>query len=154
MHSYLLRRWIHIPRGRPAMASTTQTTIDTLSALLRGELSAVETYRQVEEQLKGQTEEPQLRRMRDEHMQSVNLLREHIHGKGGEPSDSSGAWGSFASLVEGAAKAFGKTAALKALKEGEEQGIDDYESALDNPELPAECHALIRDTLVPRCRLH
>src|SRR5262245_33173406 len=101
------------------MATTTQTTIDTLSALLRGELSAVETYRQAEEKFKGETEEPKLREIRDEHMQSVNLLREHIHGKGGESSDSSGAWGTFASLVEGAAKAFGKTSALRALKEGE-----------------------------------
>ena len=45
-------------------------------------------------------------------------------------------------------------AALKALKEGEEHGIKDYESALHGPDLPAECKSLIQSSLLPRCRSH
>jgi hypothetical protein len=49
---------------------------------------------------------------------------------------------------------FGNTAALKALKEGEEQGIADYESALDDDDLPADCKQMIQSTLLPRTRAH
>lgn len=136
------------------MASVTETTIDSLNTLLRGELSAVETYRQAEQKFQGESERNSLCRIRDEHQHAVGLLRQHVQERGGEPARSSGAWGTFAGLVEGTAKLFGRTAALKALKEGEESGIDDYESALDNPELPLECRLMISDHLLPRCREH
>jgi hypothetical protein len=56
--------------------------------------------------------------------------------------------------VEGTAKVFGKTAALKALKEGEEQGVSDCESALKDASLPPECCTLIQGTLLPHDRQH
>lgn len=135
------------------MATRTETT-DTLNSLLRGEISAVETYRQAEAKFAGESEAESLRRLGGEHQQAVNQLRQHVHHKGGDASDSSGAWGTFAQLIEGGAKLFGKTAALKALKEGEEHGVNSYESALEDRTLPAECQTLIRDTLLPRCRHH
>ena len=135
------------------MASKSDTT-DTLNSLLRGEISAVETYRQAEEKFKGETEASHLRQVASEHQQAVSQLRQHVHTKGGDAADTSGAWGTFAKLIEGGAKLFGKTAALKALKEGEEHGVSSYESALKDKTLPAECQTLIRDTLLPRCRQH
>jgi len=135
------------------MATATQTIVDTLNALLRGELAAVETYRQAEARFEGQPHVDELRRIGLDHQQAAGRLRQHVEQHGGPPAEHSGLWGNFAALVEGAARVLGKTAALKALKEGEEQGIDDYETALDNPELPAECHRLI-ETLLPRCRAH
>ena len=136
------------------MSTATETTIDTLNSLLRGELSAVATYRQAEHKFAGRPEADELRRIGEEHRQAAESLREEVERWGGQASAHSGAWGALATLVEGAAKLFGDTAALRALKEGEEQGIDDYESALDNPELPPECHSLIAGTLLPRCRAH
>ena len=135
------------------MASKTDTT-DTLNSLLRGEISAVETYKQAEAKFEGQTEAGSLRQLGGDHQQAVSQLRQHVHSKGGDAADSSGAWGTFAQLIEGGAKLFGKTAALKALKEGEEHGVSSYESALKDKTLPAECQTLIRDTLLPRCRQH
>lgn len=135
------------------MAAKTQTT-DTLNSLLRGELAAIETYRQAEEKFAGEMEAESLRRVNSEHHQAAQQLRQHIHLMGGDASESSGAWGTFAQLIEGSAKLFGKTAALKALKEGEEHGINSYESALEDDDLPTECQNLIRDTLLPRCREH
>lgn len=136
------------------MATTNETMIDTLNSLLRGELSAVETYRQAEAKFEGEPDVASLRRIRDEHQQAVDQFRQHVQMKGDEASDSSGTWGTIAAIIAGGAKAFGRTAALKALKEGEEHGVNSYESALDNPELPAECRAMLRDTLLPRCRQH
>jgi uncharacterized protein (TIGR02284 family) len=136
------------------MATTNETTIDTLNSLLRGELSAVETYQQAEGKFEGEPVVASLRRIRNEHQEAVTQLRQHVQMKGGEAPDSSGAWGTITAIIEGGAKAFGRTAALKALKEGEEHGVNSYESALENHELPAECRATIRDTLLPRCRQH
>ena len=62
-------------------------------------------------------------------------------------------WGSFAKAVTGTAKIFGSTAALKALKEGEEHGIHSYEKALKEPDWPGECRTLINNALT-RCRSH
>lgn len=135
------------------MATRTETT-DTLNSLLRGEISAVETYRQAEEKFAGEAEAAQLRQLGQEHSSAVSQLRQHVHQKGGDASDTSGAWGTFAQIIEGGAKLFGKTAALKALKEGEEHGVNSYESALEDKALPTDCRALIRDTLLPRCRQH
>jgi len=105
-------------------------TTDTLNCLLRGEISATETYNQALEKFAGQPQEGELRGIRDEHRTAANTLRQHVHTHGGDPSTDSGWWGAWAKLVEGTAKAFGHTAALKALKEGEEHGLKEYREAL------------------------
>jgi hypothetical protein len=43
---------------------------------------------------------------------------------------------------------------MKALKEGEEHGLKDYESALNQEKLPADCKELIRSKLLPKARSH
>ena len=55
---------------------------------------------------------------------------------------------------ESTLQVFGKTAALKALKEGEELGLSSYDNALQNAELPAECKWLINSQLVPQTKAH
>src|SRR5438093_12948373 len=105
------------------------TTPETLSSVHRGEISATETYQQALAKLgdtKGATE---LRRIHIEHREAANLLRQHVRGHGGKPDKGSGAWGTFAKAVEGTAKLLGDDAALKALKEGEEHGVKEYEDA-------------------------
>lgn len=127
---------------------------DTLNRLLRGEIAATETYQQAmgkagDEEAKAN----ELRRLRDDHREAANTLRQHIHQHGGKPEQHSGAWGAFAKAVEGTAKVFGNTSAFKALKEGEEHGVKDYEAALKE-NLPDECKDLIRNDLLPRTRAH
>ncbi len=129
------------------------TNTDALSALQRGEISATETYTQALEQFAGQSEEAELRRLRDEHREIANALRQHVREVGGEPARDSGWWGNWAKFVEGAAKVFGKTPALKALKEGEEHGIKEYEKVL-KADVPEECKTMIRKQTLPRCQSH
>lgn len=129
-------------------------TADTLNALLRGELSATETYQQALAKVGNDREAPELRRLHDEHRSAANTLRQHVHQMGGKPDQGSGAWGAWAKAVEGTAKVFGNTAAMKALKEGEEHGVKSYEDALHDANLPAECQTLIRSTLLPQTRSH
>jgi len=128
------------------------TETDTLGSLHRGEISATETYNQALEKFAGQSEEAEVR-LRDEHREAANLLRQHVREHGGQPSHGSGWWGAWAKTVEGTAKVFGKTAALKALKEGEEHGIKEYEEALKGG-MPPECVSLIRGQLLPQCQAH
>jgi len=130
------------------------TTTDTLNSLLRGELSAVETYQQALAKLDSTKGAAELKRLHAEHREAANTLRQHVHHHGGQPDQGSGAWGAFAKAVEGTAKLFGNDAALKALKEGEEHGIKQYEKALKDGGLPADCQALITSTLLPRSREH
>jgi uncharacterized protein (TIGR02284 family) len=132
----------------------TEKGIRCLNSLLRGELSATETYQQALAKVGDKPGAAELRRLHDEHRDAANTLREHVRDQGGEPDHGSGAWGAFAKTVEGAAKLFGKTAAMKALKEGEEQGISDYEKALKDENLPAECKSLISTRLLPQTRAH
>lgn len=130
------------------------TATDTLNSLLRGEISATETYNQALEKFAGQPEEAEVRRLRDEHRTTANTLRQHVHKHADEPATGSGLWGSWAKFIEGTAKIFGKTAALKALKEGEEHGIEQYKDASNDNDLAADCKNLIRSQLLPQAQAH
>ena len=132
----------------------TEKGVNCLNSLLRGELAATETYQQALAKVGNDPGAEELRRIHTEHRDAANTLREHVHDVGGKPDQGSGAWGQFAKAVEGTAKVFGQTAALKALKEGEEQGVSDYEKALKDEALPAECKTLITTRLLPQTRAH
>ena len=134
--------------------NATDTGIDCLNSLLRGELAATETYQQALAKLNSETYAADLRRIHANHRETANTLRQHVHAGGGKPEQGSGAWGAWAKLVEGAAKLFGAAAALKALKEGEEKGVKDYEAALKDSGLSTECTTLIRTKLLPQTREH
>jgi len=134
--------------------TTTEHTVDTLNQLLRGEIAATETYQQALAKVVDEPGAESLRQIHREHREAANTLRQHVHHHGGKPDQDSGAWGAFAKTVTGTAKVFGNAAALKALKEGEEHGIKSYEDALKDQQLPADCQALIRSTLLPQTRAH
>ena len=125
-----------------------------LNSLLRGEISAIETYQQALANLADAESVSELRRIHDEHIAAANVLRGRIHEHGGRPDKSSGPWGAFAKAVEGTAKLFGAAAAIEALKEGEHQGISDYESAINDKSLPVDCRRLIQTKLLPQTRAH
>lgn len=126
------------------MQTTTDTT--TLNSLLRGEMSAIETYRQGLEKLRDDNEPgvDELRAIQRDHRDAADALWHHIERTGGKPSEGSGPWGTFAKAIEGTARLFGDTAALKALKEGEEHGLKDYQDALQDANLAPEVQTLIR----------
>jgi uncharacterized protein (TIGR02284 family) len=133
--------------------TTTMTDTTTLNSLLRGEMSAIETYRQAIEKFAGDPETDQLRAFQRDHRDAADALWHHIERHGGKPSEGSGPWGSFAKAIEGTAKLLGDTAALKALKEGEEHGLKDYQDALDSGNLPADCRELVL-SFIPKMRQH
>jgi hypothetical protein len=133
---------------------TQNNTPETLSSLLRGEMSAMETYQKALEKVDGYPEGAQLRQIYMDHSHAVQVLRNLLMRYQAELPASSGAWGTFANAVQATANLFGDKAALKALKEGEEHGIKDYQRALDDPEVATEVKAMIRSDLLRKCETH
>lgn len=125
-----------------------------LNKLLRGELSAVETYEQALEKFESDETIRTLVDIRNEHMAVVKALTDHLMAFGVEPELSSGLWGSFARTVTGAAKILGPQTVIAALHEGEEHGILAYENAINNTELPHDCFMLIHRDLIPLGHKH
>jgi len=133
---------------------TLQDGVEPLNRLLRGELSAVETYQQALESVSSQTAISELERISSEHLQAVDMLREQIRQFGGIADESSGAWGLWAKTVEGTANLFGDAASLKALKEGEEHGLKEYQAIMDDPDLLPEFKSLLTERLQLRQKEH
>jgi uncharacterized protein (TIGR02284 family) len=125
-----------------------------LNSLLRGEISAVQTYDQAIGKL-GHDHGPEaaeLRRIAQEHGEHAQELRARVRILGGDPDDSAGTWGALVQAIEGASRMLGSAPALKALREGEEHGLRDYRDALS--ELDLESRRLVQDVLLPAQLLH
>lgn len=127
-----------------------------LNSLLRGEISAAETYRMAIDKIADSASTTAnaglLREIQEEHGRAAQGLRDRIRELGGEASDSSGAWGVWAKTVQGTMNLFGDTSSLKALKEGEEHGLKDYQEALDD--VDAASAQLIQNQLIPAQQRH
>lgn len=128
--------------------------IDVCNSLLRGEISAIETYQQAMEKFDDELKTDKLQDIKSNHEKSANILKEHIRKLGGEADESSGIWGIFAKAVEGGAKLFGENSALAALRQGEESGKSQYESAIDNEDVMSDFKPIIKTELLPRQNSH
>jgi uncharacterized protein (TIGR02284 family) len=132
------------------MNNEVKQDIDHLNSFLRGERSAVETYEQCIEKIDDPMVCQQLEQFRNSHAQRVQKLSARITTLGGVPDDDSGMWGSFAKLVEGGAKIFGKDAAIAALEEGEDHGVKDYSRDLED--LTPATRQFVATEIVPEQR--
>jgi len=124
--------------------------VEQLNIFLRGELSAVETYTQALEKVDEAPIRTQLEMCRQSHQRRVELLRDEVQRLGGQPSSSSGTWGTFAKIVEGSATIIGDKAALSALEEGEDHGMKLYQENID--EIPPSVRTLVQSALLPEQR--
>src|SRR5262245_12820774 len=127
---------------------------DAINSLLRGEMSAVETYTQAMGKFDDETAIADLQKIRDEHSRAVRLLRDQMIAVGAHPAESTGPWGAFTAAVTDGAKMIGPATALAALRQGEEHGINEYEAALGNNDIHSDCQRMIRADLLPACRKH
>jgi uncharacterized protein (TIGR02284 family) len=133
----------------------TGESVRQLNSLLRGEISAAETYRMAIDKVADSNDIANaglLREIQEEHGRAAQGIRDRIRELGGEPSDSSGAWGAWAKTVQGTMNLFGDGAALKSLKEGEEHGLKDYVEAVDD--VDPNSAQLIQNQLIPAQQRH
>ena len=130
------------------MATPTEDVLGKLNSFLRGEISAVETYKQALDKVTNPRIRSQLQSCEEDHEQRVELLRARITELGGKPDTSSGAWGVWAKLVQGGGNLLGEKTALQALEEGEDHGLNDYRRDLD--ELDTETRSWVESNLLPK----
>jgi len=131
--------------------------VETLDKFLKDELSATETYQQTldilrEDALLGDA--VNLMPIYENHKQAVSSLQALISRLGGSPAEDSGAWGTWAKIVQGGANLLGKEAALKSLQGGEKSGAEAYEEALQETELSSDIRSLIETKLLPAQQAH
>jgi len=127
-----------------------KSSVDQMNSFLRGELSAVETYRMALDKLDAASPARlELESCMASHQERVAALREAIVAVGGEPSQGSGPWGALAKAVEGTAKVFGDKAAIAALEEGEDHGLKDYRGELDDRDLDFQTRSILTGRLLP-----
>lgn len=125
----------------------TEKALSHLAALCRGELAAVETYNTALSSASLGHFRSQLIQCQRSHQNRVHLLGWRIHLLGGTPPESSGAWGVFAKAFEGAATVIGEKAAISALEEGEDHGLNEYRSRLG--ELDPDTQSFIQARVLP-----
>lgn len=128
--------------------------IKTCNSLLRGELSAVETYGKAIEKYPSTAATSELRRIQSEHRVSADRLTQNVIDMGGEPETDSGAWGTFATAIQSAANLFGSESAIESLQTGEEHGRNEYQRALVNEDVMDSCKTMISNELLPRVESH
>ena len=128
--------------------------IDVCNDLLRGELSAIETYSDTMDRYSGEPEVMILKTIRREHIDSANRIRKNVKSMGGEPDLSSGARGGAAKAIQATANFFGEGSAIASLKQGEEIGKSMYEKALANGAVLDHCKEMVRSSLLPRVSSH
>ncbi|HMO24766.1 MAG TPA: DUF2383 domain-containing protein [Tepidisphaeraceae bacterium] len=139
----------HTPGMVPSAAADTDrdTVVSRLNSLLRGEISAAETYRMAISKVRESSDVPQqhvmtLQQFLSDHEEAIRSLRDHVVRLGGEPVDGSGIWGAWAKFAQGTANLFGDINALRTLREGEEHGLKEYNEGLE------ELDAVTRDVVV------
>lgn len=130
--------------------SNANTDVETLNSFLRGELSAVETYRQAIGHVSTDRFRDPLQDCMQDHEQRASSIRERIEKLGGKPAESSGVWGTFAKVVQAGADILGEEAAIKALEQGEDHGLADYQRDLDKTH--GEARRFVRMELLPAQR--
>ncbi len=129
---------------------------DFMNKILRGELSAVESYNHV---IKKFAEDESLstlntlRRIRDEHEYACVKLRHLVKSEGATPSEESGPWGGFVATLIRTASLTGENGAIRLLRTGEEHGLNLYEEALEL-KLTNEELNIIREVLIPKQESH
>jgi uncharacterized protein (TIGR02284 family) len=121
--------------------------VDQLNSFLRGEISAVETYRQALDKVNEPRARTELEQCHVSHQQRVNLLKERITSLGGQPAEGSGPWGAFAKAAEGGAVVFGDKVAIDVLEEGEDHGLKDYQKHL--ADLDSASRTFVEQQLLP-----
>lgn len=130
------------------------SVVPQLNSLLRGEISAAETYRMAIDRVAGDSSDHAnlLRQIQEEHGRAAQAMRDRIRELGGEAVDSSGAWGAWAKTVQATMNLFGDASSIKALKEGEEHGLKDYNDVIGS--LDEASRQMLQDQLIPQQRRH
>ncbi len=118
-----------------------------LSALLAGELSAIQAYNMAIDKVRNKHLIPTLEECRNSHALRVQPLRERMEAHGAPALRNAGWWGSFVSAVENGATFISDRVAMSVLCAGEDYGFEQYEKNMKD--LDSESYELVDSELLP-----
>jgi hypothetical protein len=117
--------------------------------LIKVELSALKSIHSVLPRIKNSKEKEQLTSIWQDHLDVVNKLKKFASKEFKDEEAKSGPWGAFASAFTKGASLFGDKTAMKALKFGEEHGLNEYRDAVKNLHLDPQLKDLIQKEILP-----
>lgn len=121
-----------------------------IDKVLRGEYSAVQSYKQVIDKIEEEPELQELEKFKIHHDLAVEFWKSEARVEGKIPEATSGVWGKAVEAFVGTSKILGNTTALAALKNGEKHGLETYTEMLDSVNLTVAQKGKIRDTFIPK----
>lgn len=132
------------------MTQSLHVDVGVLRELLRGELSAIESYNIAISRIANSraAEAAALSRIASQHQEHARLLEVEILALGEVPAIESGAWGAYARPIDGSPAESSDSEALRALREGEENGLKESRAVLHNG-LRQSTRELIANWLIP-----
>src|SRR5690606_33440169 len=122
--------------------------------LIRGELSAIRSIDSAMDKISDEAEKNELMGFRSDHVRACETLRRFSSSDIRDESQKSGPWSSFTKAFVGGASLFGDKAAVKALRVGEEHGINEYREALESGDINDNLKDIIRRELLPQQERH
>lgn len=134
--------------------SSQGSQVSSLRTVLRGEISAVEAYQMMMDNIENDSEIHRVKEFLKDHQTAVNFWQRQVSDERVEPDISSGPWGILVETFMGSAKLFGNVAAMKAIKEDEEHGLHKYRELLKDKNLSIDQKGYIRNVLIPSQKRH
>lgn len=150
-HNKASQSGMNTPTAKPSNEAATQ-----LDDLMRGEMAAMKAYDQALTDIKDPKQKATLQAIRKDHERAVSLMSKYVAGKPDLLSDTeeSGPWGTFAKAWTKTRGLTGNEGAMKALRQGEEHGINEYEEALKDENISKELKQMIKTELIPNQKKH
>ncbi|MEO5912723.1 MAG: DUF2383 domain-containing protein [Luteolibacter sp.] len=130
------------------MNTTDEHCLKICNGLLRGELSAVESYGRVIEMIDSSSAKEGLQRISNEHSQSARWLSALVRAMNGIPEKNSAVWGQ----VPGGQ--IRTEVAVQILRSGEVSVRNGYQRALLDDEVLTDCKLMIREDILPKVIRH
>lgn len=119
-----------------------QHRIDTLNELLKGELMAMNIYKETDDMQGDEQVMNMLYQFAEDHQEHARLLADRIRELGGTPVTSTGMAGAMAGISSKINALRGPSHLLRQVYDGEDKGVHAYEDRID--ELDPESKVLVK----------
>jgi hypothetical protein len=124
------------------------------AVLVKDELAAIDTYKEVLQSVTGGKAGDTLRRIENEHEEAARLLKDGLRRLGMDAPREAEATGAWARPRRKAGDLPDDKSSIALLRDGERREIEDYEDALRDESLDPGLKSLIESSLLPKTRAH
>mgnify|MGYP002411140049 CR=1 FL=1 len=127
------------------LVASNQHHIDTLNELLKGELMAIDIYREAENMQGDEQVMVMLEQFAKDHEEHARILADRVRDLGGTPVTSTGMAGAMAGMSSKINALRGPSHLLQQVYDGEDKGVHAYEDRID--ELDPQSQDLVNEIM-------